>query len=424
MTAVHDGLLESAAERHRRASPGLRRVNLALFAAGLTTFMSLYCTQALLPVLSQAFAVSPSAVSLLVSLSTGMLALAIIPVSALSEKLGRTRVMVVCALAAAVLGLLLPMAPSFTVLAVIRAAQGIALAGVPAVAMAYLSDEVHPEALGGAMGLYIAGNTIGGLLGRLVPILVTDLAGWRWALAASALVSFGCTVLFWALLPRSRFFQPGRADLRAIGTHLADGGLRRLFAVGLLLMAGFVTVYNFLGFRLLAAPFHLPQAVVGLMFLMYLGGTWSSATAGRLADQAGRRAVLAGALALIAAGLLMTLPDSVPLVGAGLLVFTVGFFAAHSVASGWVGLRAKTARAQASALYLFAYYLGSSVGGSAGGLAFERGGWPAAVAYVIVVVLLAAVLVGGLSGRRPRGRSRPGGPACPDRSTAARRGRG
>jgi predicted MFS family arabinose efflux permease len=400
----------TAPERHRHGSPGLRRVNLALFAAGLTTFMSLYCTQALLPVLSRAFAVSPSAASLLVSLATGTLALAVIPVSALSERYGRTRVMTVCALAAALLGLLMPLAPSFPVLAAVRAVQGVALAGVPAVAMAYLADEVHAGALGGAMGLYIAGNTVGGLLGRLVPALVADLAGWRWALGISALVSLAFTLAFWALLPKSRFFRPGRVGHRAVGAHLRDPGLRRLYAIGLLLNSGFVTVYNFLGYRLLAVPFQLPQSVVGLMFLMYLGGTWSSAAAGRLADRVGRRGVLAGALVVMAAGLALTLPASVPAVAAGLLVFTAGFFAAHSVASGWVGLRATTDRAQASALYLFAYYLGSSVGGSAGGVAFERGGWPAAVTYVLVLGLLAAgagFAPRVLSGRRPHPLSEP-----------------
>jgi MFS transporter, YNFM family, putative membrane transport protein len=380
----------SAPERHRRGSPGFRRVNVALFAAGLTTFMSLYSTQALLPALSRAFAVPPTAASLLVSLATGTLALAVIPLSALSDRVGRTRVMIVCALAAALLGLLIPVAPSFPVLAAIRAMQGLALAGVPAVAMAYLAEEVRAEALGGAMGLFIAGNSVGGLLGRLIPGLVTDLAGWRWALGTTAVLSLGCTLVLWALLPASRFFRPARVDHRALLGHLGDPGLRRLYAVGLLLMAGFVTVYNFLGYRLLAAPFRLPEAVVGLMFVMYLGGTSSSAVAGRLADRVGRRTVLAGAFTITATGLLLTLPDSVPAVGAGLLVFTVGFFAAHSVTSGWVGLRARTARAQASALYVSAYYLGSSVGGSAGGLAFERGDWPATVSYVFVLVLLAA----------------------------------
>ncbi len=391
-----------AAERHRRGSPGLRRVNLALFAAGLTTFMSLYCTQALLPTLSGDFGVSPTGSSLLVSLATGTLALAVIPVSSLSERLGRTRVMLVSSVVAAALGLLLPFAPSFAALAAVRAAQGVALAGVPAVAMAYLADEVHQEALGGAMGTYIAGNTVGGLLGRLIPDFVAGLAGWRWALAVTAVAALGLTVAFWALLPRSRFFRPARTGYGPLLRHLADPGMRRLFLIGLVLMAGFVTVYNYLGYRLIAAPFGLPQWLAGLVFVMYLAGTVSSPGAGSLADRIGRRPVILGAFAVAAGGLALTLPDALPVVAAGLLAFTAGFFAAHSVASGWVGRRAGTGKAQASALYLFSYYLGSSVGGTAGGLAYEHGRWPATVGYA-----LALVAAGALAARRLPDRAVP-----------------
>jgi YNFM family putative membrane transporter len=382
-------------ERHRRGSPGLRRVDLALFVAGLTTFMSLYSTQALLPVLSQVFRVSPTGSSLLVSLATGTLALAVIPVSSLSERFGRTRVMLVCSAVAAPLGLLLPLCPSFPALAAVRAAQGIALAGVPAVAMAYLAEEVHPEALGGAMGRYIAGNTVGGLAGRLLPGFVTGLAGWRWALGATALATLLLTAAFWALLPRSRFFTPARAG-GGLLRHLADPGMRRLFLVGLVLMSTFVTVYNYLGYRLIAAPFGLPQSLVALVFVMYLAGTASSPAAGSLADRVGRRPVLLGACAVTGAGLLLTLPDSLPVVAAGLLVMTTGFFAAHSVASGWVGRRAASGRAQASGLYLFAYYLGSSAGGSAGGLAYEHGRWPATVGYGLVLLAVAVLAALGV----------------------------
>jgi YNFM family putative membrane transporter len=377
--------------RHRRGSRGLRRVNLALFAAGLTTFMSLYSTQALLPVLSRVFGVSPTASSLLVSLATGALALAVIPVSSLSERLGRTRIMLVSSVTAALLGLLLPLSPSFPVLAAIRAAQGVALAGVPAVAMAYLADEVHPEALGGAMGRYIAGNTVGGLLGRLIPGFVTDLAGWRWALGVTAVGALLITLAFWALLPRSRCFRPARTGHGALLGHLRDPAMRRLYLIGLVLMAGFVTVYNYLGYRLLAAPFGLPQWVTGLVFLMYLAGTFSSPAAGSVADRIGRRPVVYGAFALSAVGLLATLPTALPVLGAGLFVFTAGFFAAHSVASGWVGRRAADGKAQASALYLFAYYAGSSIGGSAGGLAYEHGHWPATVVYALALLAVAAL---------------------------------
>jgi predicted MFS family arabinose efflux permease len=389
-------LVPSVEERHRRGSRGLRRVNLALFVAGLTTFISLYCTQALLPELSQVFGVSPTTSSLLVSLTTGTLALAVIPVSSLSERFGRTRVMLVSSGIAAPLGLLIPLCPSFPALAAVRALQGIALAGVPAVAMAYLADEVHPEALGGAMGRYIAGNTIGGLAGRLLPGFVTDLAGWRWALGATALVAMLLTVAFWALLPRSRFFTPARAGGGLLLRHLADPGMRRLYLVALVLMSTFVTVYNYLGYRLTAAPFELPQSLAALVFLMYLAGTVSSPAAGSLADRAGRRPVLLGACLITGGGLLLTLPDSLPTVALGLMVMTTGFFAAHAVASAWVGRRASAGKAHASGLYLFFYYLGSSVGGSAGGLAYEHGHWTATVAYGLALLSVAFVAALGI----------------------------
>jgi predicted MFS family arabinose efflux permease len=344
-------------------------------------------------------------------MATGTLALAVIPVSALSERFGRTRVMLVCSAISAPLGLLLPLCTSFPALAVVRAAQGIALAGVPAVAMAYLADEVHPEALGGAMGQYIAGNTVGGLAGRLLPGFVTSLAGWRWALGATALASLLLTVAFWALLPRSRFFTPSRAGAGALLRHLADPGMRRLYLVGLVLMSTFVTVYNYLGYRLIAAPFGLSASLAALVFVMYLAGTFSSPAAGSLADRVGRRPVLLGACVVTGAGLLLTLPDSLPVVAAGLLIMTTGFFAAHSVASGWVGRRAATGRAHASGLYLFSYYLGSSVGGSAGGIAYEHGRWPATVAYglfLLAIALAAALGVRVSTGERGANRSGAG----------------
>ncbi|MQY07010.1 MFS transporter [Actinomadura macrotermitis] len=384
---------------HRLGSPGLRRVNLALFAAGLTTFMSLYCTQALLPELSGAFGVAPATASLLVSLATGAVALAVVPVSTLSERFGRTRVMIVSSVASALVGLAIPLCTTFAALAAVRAVQGFALAGVPAVAMAYLAEEVHPGSLGGAMGRYVAGTGIGGVLGRLVPAVVSDVAGWRWALGVTALVALGFTLAFWALLPPSRRFRPARVDHRPLLAHLADPGLRRLYLVALVAMAGFVTVFNFLTYRLLEAPFHLPQSVAGLIAVVNLAGSAASARAGTLTDRLGRRPVLLGATGLAMAGVLLTLPPSLPLVALGLLVFTCGFFAAHAVASGWVGLRAGHARAQASALYLFAYYLGSSVGGTAGGLAYERAHWTGTGLYVLALYGIAAWVALDLSGR-------------------------
>ena len=394
------------AERLRHDDAGMRRVRLGLFAAGLATFALLYTPQPLLPQLSRAFHAGPAAASLAMSAGTAALALAIIPVSSLSEVLGRRAVMITSVLAAAVLGLLAPLAPSLPALVTVRVLEGFALAGVPAAAMAYLAEEVAGSDLGRAMGLYIAGNAIGGLGGRVIAGVLAEHGGWRVALAGVAALALGCAVAFAAVLPQQRFFTPAKPRLRVLSRtlagNLADTGLLRLYLIGFALMGAFVTVYNYLTFRLSEPPFGLSASVIGALFAVYLAGTWSSTVAGRLADRAGRRVVLPAGVALTIGGVALTLPASLAWVVAGLVLTTAGFFAAHSVASGWVGGRARVAPAQASALYLCLYYIGSSVAGSAGGVFYSRGGWPLVAAFAIA--LLAVALASALSLRTLPGR--------------------
>ncbi|WP_431949599.1 MFS transporter [Nocardia lijiangensis] len=373
-----------------------RRITLALFAAGLTTFASMYNAQALLPSLSEAFGATPARAALAVSLTTGCLAVAIVPVSALSSRIGRTKVMIGSAMAAALIGLLLPFSPSLDALLAGRALQGIALAGVPAVAMAYLAEEIGAEGLGAAMGVYVAGTTIGGLAGRLIPSFTLDVASWRWATAAVGVAAAACTVWFVRLLPASRGFVARPAGLRTVlgdlGQQLRHHQLLALFGLAFVLMGGFVSVYNFLGYRLTQRPFELPAAVAGSVFLLYLAGTVTSAWGGRLADRVGRHRMLTASMALMGVGLALSVPDRLGCVVAGVLLYTAGFFAAHTVASAWVGALAHGNRGAASSLYLFFYYLGSAVVGGLSGLAFAHAGWLGLIGTVAALLAAGAIL--------------------------------
>lgn len=385
---------------YRRGDSGYRRITLSLFAAGMTTFVAMYAAQAVLPALSDAFDVSPAGSALAVSATTGALALAIIPASALSERFGRITVMTASALLTVVIGLVLPWVGSFGLLIALRTVQGLALAGVPATAMAYLAEEVHADDLGAAMGRYIAGTTIGGLAGRIVASLALDVSTWQWALEAAAVVSLGFTMVFVRGAPPSVYFRPQpvgiRTTARALFGHLQNARLVGLFATAFLLMGGFVSLYNLLGYRLLASPFNLSQTLVGLVFLMYLSGTASSAAAGRLSDRFGRSSVLLCSELVALAGLLLTWTTALPVVLIGVLLFTAGFFAAHAVASGWVSRIAHAHRAEASSLYLLAYYAGSSVLGAVAGFAYSGAGWSGVITYVgmafAVAILIAVAL--------------------------------
>ncbi|WP_329397190.1 MFS transporter [Streptomyces lydicus] len=378
----------------RPGGPGYRRMSFALFAAGVATFALLYSTQALLPAISTDLRVSPDQASWTVSAATFGLALGVIPLSAVSERFGRRALMTASLSVAALIALVVPFAPSLGVLIALRAVQGVALAGLPASAMAFLAEEVRAKALVAAIGLFVAGNSIGGMSGRIVTGWVAQAWGWRAALGAVGVLAVVCAVTFRLLVPRARHFAPRavgpRALARTLGGHLADPLLRRLYGIGALFMTVFGAVYTVIGYRLVAEPFNLPQGIVGSIFVIYLVGTVSSAAAGTLVARVGRRGALYLAVGTTSTGLLLSLADSVGAVLAGLVLITAGFFAGHAVASSSVSRTAKTARAQASALYQCAYYVGSSLGGALGAAAFHAVGWEGTVLLGLAAMLGAA----------------------------------
>ena len=389
---VQFGQSAQRAELIEAGTAAFRRANLAMFFGGFATFAMLYGTQPILPRLTSVFGISPATASLSVSGGMAALAAMLIPASVLSDRFGRGPVMKWSLLLAALIACASAFASSFDQLLVLRIALGAVLAGLPAAAIAYLGEELSPTAQGRALGLYIAGNTLGGMSGRFIAAAVTDWSSWRVALAVLGLIGGLAAVIFWRQLPQSRHFrvraaQLGRilADTRAL---FADRALPWLFLTAFLMMGAFVGLYNYLGFRLGAAPFGLGQTELGAIFLLYLVGTWSSAWSGQLADRYGRRRVLWMMITISCGGLLATLSSHLPIIIGGVAVFTFGYFGAHTTASGWTSRRAGERRALAAAIYLFSYYLGGSVIGSASGLAWDVGGWSAVVA---VLGLCAAV---------------------------------
>lgn len=388
----------AATAKLESGEPAYRAANLAMFVGGFATFAMLYATQPLLPLFSAEFGVSPARASLSVSLGTGALALMLIPASVLTDRIGRIKVMKASLVLASIIAIASAAVGSFDQLLWLRGLLGLALAGLPAAAMAYLGEEVGGHSQGKAMGLYIAGNALGGMSGRFVAALLTDWGGWRIALLTLGVFGLIAALVFWRKLPPSRHFRaraaaPARilADARAI---FADRGLPSLFLIAILGMGAFISVYNYLGFRLQAPPFALGHAAIGAVFLLYLIGSWASALAGQLADRHGRHRVHWIMVLIMGAGLLLTMADALVVVIGGVGVLTFGFFATHSIASGWVAQRAHERRGLATAIYLSCYYLGASVLGSLSGLAWSKGGWNglAAALALCILALLAITL--------------------------------
>lgn len=388
-----DHLSEASTGQVSVGTPAYRRVNLALFCAGFVTFITLYDVQPLLPLFAREFGVSPAMASLPLSFSTVALAVGMLVAGTLSETLGRKAVITVALFLTSILAILTLFCRSLESLLLLRLMQGIALAGVPSVAMAYLGEEMDMNSIGRAMGLYISGNALGGMTGRIGSALLCDYVPWHAAIAIVGISSLLLSLVVLKSLPASTNFRrrPFRAGylLTSLVQHLHEPGLLCLYGLAFLSMGGFVSLYNYIGFRLLAAPYNLSQYHVSLIFLVYLLGSFSSGVVGSLIHRFGRPFMIRLSLAVMLAGTLTTLAESLPIIVAGVGLFTCGFFSTHAIASSWVGRRARTAKAQASSLYLFAYYLGSSISGTLGGVFWVRFGW-VGVAAMIGALIVAA----------------------------------
>lgn len=390
--------------------PEYSRVALGLFAGGFATFALVFDAQAALPVISRAFDTTTATAALTVSATTLGLAASVLVWAVVADRIGRVQAMRISLAAALVAALELGLAGGLAQLILLRGLLGLALGAVPGVAMAYLAEELAPGQVSIAAGIFVAGNTVGGIVGRLVAGFGAALWGWRAGFLLVALIAVAMAAVFWLATPPPRGFVPGGRHQHPLHTRilfqLRDPVMLGLYAQGLLLMGSFGAVYNVLGFRLVAEPFRLPAGWASLVFLAYLAGTVASRCGGALAQRWGHLRVILAGIAVQLAGIALLASDQLWPTLAGLVVFTIGCFTAHPVASGLTGQRAQLGRAQATALYQLAWLGGTALFGWLAGACFDRRGWDAVLALVGLLCVAAAGLAWlGLhtfAGRRPR----------------------
>ena len=368
----------------------------SLFFAGFASFSSLYCVQPMMPIFAKFFQVTPTHSSFPLSFSTVALAIGLLFTGFISDRFGRKPIMVCALFLVSILLLISASFPIWEIFLSTRILIGLAVSGVAAVAMTYIGEEIAQKDIGFAMGLYISGTAIGGMGGRLIAGVLVDFISWQSATYIIGFLNFIIACLFYLLLPKSQHFKPFPFRFSrfkaAFEQNLKDSKLRILFAQGFILMGCLVTVFNYISYHLLEAPFHLSQTWIGLISIAYLAGIYSSPKAARWGYQYGRAKVLPFLLFSMMVGLFITL---IPLLWAillGLTIFTFSFFAAHSTASSWVSVQAVQYRAVASSLYLFCYYIGSSLLGSSGGLVWEHFGWIGINLSVGVVLVIGFAL--------------------------------
>ncbi|OOQ73082.1 MFS transporter [Vibrio parahaemolyticus] len=378
-------------------TPEYKRITLSLALGSFLVFSNLYLLQPMLPTFATLFSISETQVNWLFAASTLALSFSLVPMAVLSESIGRKPVMMVGLFSIPAISALMLLGDSFIFLVACRALIGIALAAFAAVAVAYMAEELDKHAFSMAIGTYIAANSLGGIAGRISGGLLADNFSVDVAIEVMMVVTLIGVICVHYLLPKQRNFTPSSSSLRhqnrAIIGHFRNQRVWFAMLIGGLNFALFVNLYSVMGFRLVCAPHNVPVGLASLIFICYLGGTFSSRCAGHWSKRySSILGMFLGAVVSMA-GMWIAAFESLAAMLIGLLLISFGAFFTHTLAYGWVGQNATQAKATATALYLVHYYVGGSLGGFLLLYCWQHGGWSTVLlgGSVLYAVMFAAI---------------------------------
>ncbi|QBJ85014.1 MFS transporter [Chryseobacterium gleum] len=386
----------NSSEKALQGSRRLRYIKLCIFFSGLSVFAQLYLFQPMLPMAAEQFGVSVGDTSLLVSSSTIGMALGLLFFAFKADSYSRKSLMVFSLVSSAMLTIISTWIPALSLLIGIGVLKGFVVSGVSAVALAYLTEEVNALAVPAAISMYLSGNTIGGMSGRILATLFAGEFGWRNAVLLIGIESLILGVIFWKLFPESRFFNPQKTDyhlkVKQMKFFLTNPYMLRLYCTAALLMGVFVSAYNYLTFRLEAQPFSLSHFMIAFIFLMYIFGVFGTMIVGRLSRRFPMNDILKGSILFMLTGAALLLSENIYILIFGLGLFTLSFFAAHTMASQMTALYAKRGKSSATSIYWLFYYFGSSILGSGTGYILHAFSWNIFIGTLILSVIIALLL--------------------------------
>ena len=373
-----------------------RIIRNCMLISGLSVFAQLYLFQPMLSELQASFGVSLATGSLAVSASTIGMATGLFLFAFKADTFKRERLMSLSLILSALLTITSAFMSHFVLLLLLNFLKGIALSGVSAVALAYLSDEIEPGKIGLAISLYLSGNTIGGMTGRVAGSLLARWGGWQQAVWVIGITSLLLGFLFYWKIPTSSQVSQNSISIREKLQQMRDLLSKRLF-IGMYLIAAlamgvFVSVYNYISIQLESPRYGLPHQMIAMIFVMYLTGVAGSIIVGKLSDKHRPERLLRYSLILLGAGLSMLLIPRLWALIAGLGVLTFAFFSTHTIASRIVSVNASRSKSSATSIYWLSYYAGSSIIGSLTGIILTRFGWDTFVEILLMLTTLSYLI--------------------------------
>lgn len=390
---------DSAPRSDEIEARGTFAVLMRAIVIGLVAFLTLvdlFATQAILPMLTKAYGVTPGAMGLAVNATTIGMAVASLVVAFFSRSIDRRRGILVSLAILAVPTFLLAHAPDLPIFAGLRIVQGLCMASAFTLTLAYLGENCSARETAGAFAAYITGNVASNLFGRFMAAAVAD----HFGLVANFYVFAGLNLTGAVLVyftidrapPMPSVTAPELSPRAALAMHLGNAGLCAAFAIGFCILFAFLGTFTFVNFVLVRPPIAIGMMTVGFVYFVFLPSILTTPLAGKAVARFGTKRTMWGALGLAGLGLPLMLTANLSAVITGMVLIGVGTFLAQAVTTGFVGRATTSDRGAASGIYLACYFCGGIVGTAILGFVFDHFGWAACVAGVGLALGLAAIL--------------------------------
>jgi predicted MFS family arabinose efflux permease len=358
---------------------------------------NLYYIQPLLADMGRAFAVSPSAMGGLVTLTQvgfaiGMLLL--VPLGDIGER--RRLILLTLSCTAACLAAV-ALATSYAWIAVAIFFVG-AFSVTPQMYVPFAAHLAAADRRGHAVGVVMSGLLVGILASRAVSGFLGAAAGWRAVFWFGAALTIAMAVVSAVSLPTNiAASRVSYSRLLASLWHFTrrERVLRESALSGAMLFGSFSAFWSMLAFRLETPPLHYGSRAAGVFSLLGVAGAAAAPMAGRLADRLDPRTNVKIALSATAGSFVLFALGGATIAGlvVGVILFDVAIQAGHVTNLSRIHALSPDARNRMTTVYMVSFFLGGAAGSALAGSAWQRWQWigVCVVGFVMPLVALAAM---------------------------------
>ena len=362
------------------------------FCTGLTLCI-LYATQPIGPVFEDELGISKTQATLFTTAIMIPLAFAGIFYGYLLEKIQIKIILVLAFLLLGISEIVFSLTHSYFLLLNIRGFQGLLIPAVLTGIMSYISQISSKDSVANAIGIYIGVTIIGGFMGRALSGFFTDIFGWR-----VFFFIIGCIAILASIL-LLKFSQNIKASY--LKPHLIDIihtlKTRHNLYIFLMIFGIFFTfqaMLNFIPFELAKISDNYSSSKAGMLYIGYLVGVLVAFNTKKIVAFLGGsiKAIISGIIILIIAIQFFRIESFWFIFGA-MVVFCLGNFITHSIASGFINKMATSHKGISNGLYVSFYYFGGALGSFVPGFVYIPFGWGVMLSFISVVSFISLIFI-------------------------------